>query len=262
MRLRTFLLATFMVVVPLLAMFSHHIPPEWNEAMRERIFSPAASMLADLFETTSPADAEPAASPPPAAAVARAESEPSGTEPPREPAPAPTPAADPAVPPPERAASPAAVVVMPTVTVPGPNEIPPSEPLVDQGLAVPGSISDAMTAKAAPPQTTLTAAEAPEPATLPQAGELGATAAETIAAIKQLGGTAIECLPSEGKRRYRCSCRVAADPSGQLQRVFHASGHDPESALSAMARDVEAWKARIASRPSVPPAGEARPSRF
>jgi hypothetical protein len=54
---------------------------------------------------------------------------------------------------------------------------------------------------------------------------------------------------------HRCSCRVAADPSGQLQRVFQSSGRDPVVAMQQLLGQVEAWKERIASSPSSAPAG-------
>jgi hypothetical protein len=52
---------------------------------------------------------------------------------------------------------------------------------------------------------------------------------------------------------HRCSCRVAADPSGQLQRVFQSSGRDPAAAMQQLLEQVEVWKERIASSPQSPP---------
>jgi hypothetical protein len=54
-------------------------------------------------------------------------------------------------------------------------------------------------------------------------------------------------LPSGGL--HRCSCRVSADPSGQLQRVFQSSNPDPTVALKNLLGQVQFWKHRLANLP-------------
>lgn len=65
-----------------------------------------------------------------------------------------------------------------------------------------------------------------------------------------LGAGAFECarLPTGGL--YRCSCRVSADPSGQLQRVFQSSNPDPAVALRNLLGQVQFWKHRLAAQPA------------
>lgn len=65
--------------------------------------------------------------------------------------------------------------------------------------------------------------------------------------LRQLGAGAIECqpLPGDGEM-ILASCRVAVDPSGQLQRVFQTTGADATTALGRLVADVEAWHRRTA----------------
>lgn len=58
-----------------------------------------------------------------------------------------------------------------------------------------------------------------------------------------LGATGIECQPAGGAGgSVLCSCRVAVDASGQLQRLFQAAATDPATGLAALADDVTAWR--------------------
>jgi hypothetical protein len=54
------------------------------------------------------------------------------------------------------------------------------------------------------------------------------------------------------------SCGVALDASGQLLRVFQASGPDPAAATRTLLADVSAWRSRLAS--GQPAAAAAAPS--
>jgi hypothetical protein len=76
--------------------------------------------------------------------------------------------------------------------------------------------------------------------------------------LVELGAFSLECSPgTDAGGLQRCSCRVAADPSGQLQRVFQASEPDPISALHNLLEQVQLWKQRMAT---APPAGQPPPA--
>jgi hypothetical protein len=81
--------------------------------------------------------------------------------------------------------------------------------------------------------------------------------------LARLGAVAFECTPTGDGSTHRCSCRVAADPSGQLQRVFHAAADDPRLAIQNLVGQVISWKERLASvpMPNQPDRGRA-PSRL
>lgn len=69
--------------------------------------------------------------------------------------------------------------------------------------------------------------------------------------LRALGAVSIECVPMMQGTSHRCSCRVPADPSGQLQRVFQSSNPDPIVALKNLHGQVQFWKHRLAMRPDV-----------
>jgi len=157
MRVRSLLLGVCMVVVPALALFSHHVPPEVAAAVR-------------------------------ALASGRSPAWPGGTA------------------------------------------------RVAAGV-------DAATAAVTPPAEPTT--------TVPAPAESGRRGIE--ARLLELGATAIECQPLPGAAgALLASCRVAADASGQLQRLFQAVGPEPTAALESLLAAVEAWRSRTAS---VVPAG-------
>lgn len=165
MKIRSFLLFACMIVVPLLAMFSHKIPPDVRQAARRLVWEPAQRALNG--SKTGP--------------------------------------------------EPAAVAAMPTVAI--------SETIAS-----------------------------PDP--VPTAPILPSDLPEIEVRLAALGGFAVECVPMTADGgMHRCSCRVAADPSGQLQRVFQSSGRDPVAAMQQLLGQVETWKERIASSPSSAPAG-------
>jgi hypothetical protein len=71
--------------------------------------------------------------------------------------------------------------------------------------------------------------------------------------LKSVGAVSFDCQPLPGPEGlYSSSCRVPVDATGQLQRVFQASGHDPGSASAALLEQVMAWRQRAATQP--PPA--------
>jgi len=84
------------------------------------------------------------------------------------------------------------------------------------------------------------------PATVPTPADSGRRVIEER--LLELGATAIECQPLPGEAgTLLASCRVAADASGQLQRLFQAVGPEPTAALDTLRADVEAWRIRTAS---------------
>ena len=75
--------------------------------------------------------------------------------------------------------------------------------------------------------------------------------------LRALGATGIEWTPAQGgDGLHRCRCRIPADPSGQLQRVFQASAADPVAALDSLVGQVTAWSLRARAE-----AGQARSER-
>ena len=272
MRFRSLLLFACMIVVPLLAMFSHWIPPELRSTVRNRLWVPARQAIAgalDIETTTRPAaprlDAMPA-TPGPAVTIAVAPVSPSAADEPR-------PAAD-------RGSAAPSLVVMPTVPLAPVDAIAAPAAAAGGGLSVPASTASAAGLGRPQSETDGTSASLaglrmpPEPPAMPpQSAERidrdampatdSARSLESEIRVRRvveerlaaLGAISFDCQPLQGTDGvHRCSCRVAADPTGQLQRVFQSSGPDPVSAMSTLLDQVTAWKQRIASRPEQPPA--------
>ena len=78
--------------------------------------------------------------------------------------------------------------------------------------------------------------------------------------LAALGATAIDCRPLDGVAgTHVAACRVAVDESGQLHRVFQASGQSPEEAVAALVEVVRGWRQRLAAGGFAP---DASPRRF
>jgi len=96
-------------------------------------------------------------------------------------------------------------------------------------------------------------ASSADPATQAPPAELAAAAvaadgpATVEDRLRELGAVSIACVPLAGGTIHRCSCRVAADPSGQLQRVFQTSNPDPSVGMRNLLGQVQFWKHRLAS---------------
>lgn len=167
MRVRSLLLGVCMVVVPLLAMFSHHLPPRLFVTARKSVWEPVAT-----WAGWTPAPAKRSA------------------------------------------------------PVPVPSEARPAPAVVAQPW------------------------EARAALVLPAAGVERSASPDRRAVegrLAQLGATAIECQPLQGSSDIVATCRVAVDPTGQLQRVFQAAGADAPAALARLVAEVEAWRHRTAS---------------
>jgi len=136
-------------------------------------------------------------------------------------------------------------------TVPPPPTTPP-------GAAVAPAASASLLPVGSPPAT------AAEPAAPPLVAQLADRTRqvrdqqardqqEIESQLKSVGAVSFDCQPLPGPERlYSSSCRVPVDATGQLQRVFQASGHDPGSASAALLEQVMAWRQRAATPP--PPA--------
>jgi len=68
--------------------------------------------------------------------------------------------------------------------------------------------------------------------------------------LTALGAVAFECARMPTGGLHRCSCRVPADPSGQLHRVFQSSNPDPVVALRNLLGQVQFWKHRLDTQPA------------
>jgi hypothetical protein len=229
MKLRSLLLVSCMLIVPALAMFSHLIPAEVRAAARQSF----ATATSDWLGT--PAEAR--ATPPHAAALPPAVAQPAlpvhGGE--------------------TLGFLPAATVAKPTAT-----GLPPAAT----------GLPPAATGGPAPPTNPpLPAGAAAEPATPPLVTQLAdrtrqlrdqqAREQQAIEAqLKSAGAVSFDCQPLPGSEGlFSSSCRVPVDATGQLQRVFQASGHDPGTASAALLAQVAAWRQRMAMQQPTATAG-------
>ena len=65
------------------------------------------------------------------------------------------------------------------------------------------------------------------------------------ARLRALGATQIDWTSAQGgDGLHRCSCRIPAEPTGQLHRVFQAAAADPLAALDNLVGQVSAWSMR------------------
>jgi len=220
MTFRTILLATCMLVVPLLAMFSHLIPAEVRAAARRGFSTPS------ITPRVTAATASPVPPPPVTAPPARLEPLPR---------PADFLAAQAALPPAAAGAPPPAAAAGSTLL-----------PVGHASAAAPDD-----TASAAPLVAQL--ADRTRQARDQQAREQQALEDR----LTSLGALAIDCQPMPGAAGlHSCSCRVPVDATGQLQRVFQATGRDPLSATDALLEQVTAWRQRVALQPPLGPGAD------
>ena len=278
MKLRSSLLIACMVIVPLLAMFSHKIPRQARAAAREHVWNPVQQAILSAFDMESTAHpttgsvasmtATPKLMPPSTGAT------PLSTQPlppvalPENPAPL-------AAPPPAAAEPPAPLeridpVVLDPVALQTQPLTPPPAPRGRQVAAALASATrgewqkpafPASESAGSPPQATLTSFDATTP--LPDVrSTAGRQALEDR--LRQLGALAFEWTPLKaGDGVHGCSCSLAVDTSGQLHRVFHGSGSDPTAAADNLLAHIDAWQrtrspqavatGRAARGPTAPP---------
>jgi hypothetical protein len=100
----------------------------------------------------------------------------------------------------------------------------------------------AMTGERSPSVNAAQAGPAPRPAPMP----VVATGDRRLA---DLGAVAFDCRPvAGGAGGHQATCSVPLDASGQLLRVFHATGADGPAATAALVADVAAWRGRFEPR--------------
>lgn len=279
MKIRTCLLAAFGLVVPLIAMFSHLIPPGVSDAIWDATWQPASEFfagdedaavenLADApvassrsFESSAEADA---AQPENAAGASTAAGTAASTAP--------------------------SSVVLPTVDIDTsriadmpPAGMPPaamsaarqpsfSAPPAELGQAAAleqpasplWSTDPRAAASAVQPVAMATDASGSitEPAAQPAASANASPTGPSTAlhtALEQLGAFGIDCQPTVGGRYFHCSCRIAADPTGQLVRMFHATETSPEQAMRQLLADVQQWQSQQTASTAVVPTSYGQP---
>lgn len=201
MKLRTLLLGTLMVVVPLLAMFSHLIPAEVRAATRHQLRSAVDGWFAPASEAGQPTMAG-------------------------EPHPASGSAADP----------------VPTAAP----QVPPTEGRpVAAGAPLPPSTPGQTTGMRPIATASRNDVEAALVAQLADRSRQTRDQQAVESRLHALGAIAFECQPVPGTTGlFASACRVPVDPTGQLQRVFQATGNDPATATEALVSQVQAWRQR------------------
>lgn len=218
MKLRTLLLGTLMVVVPLLAMFSHLIPAEVRAATRNQLRTAVDGWFGTPAEAgpPGPATADPQQAAPTPAGMA---------------------AVQPTDAPPAESRPVAAGGSLPTGPAPasGMRSIAPSSP--------PNEVEPALVAQ------------------LADRSRLARDHRALEARLTALGAIAFECQPVPGSAGlFASGCRVPVDPTGQLQRVFQATGSDPAAATEALVTQVQAWRQRapqpVPAIPGAAPSGD------
>lgn len=118
--------------------------------------------------------------------------------------------------------------------------------------AEPVAVAARVTEEPAPPPVAAPPAVV-APVTIPSTPVV-VNAGDAEVRLRAAGASAVECRPVDGGAgTHVASCRVGLDATGQLVRVFHASGPDAASAVQALLVDVLAWNERVARRE--PPAG-------
>jgi len=135
----------------------------------------------------------------------------------------------------------------------------PPPPTTQPTAGVPAA-SPSLLPIAAPPAAAPPAAAVAETATPPMVAQLAdrtrqvrdqqARDQQAIEAqLKAAGAVSFDCQPLPGPEGlYSSSCRVPVDATGQLQRVFQATGHDPGSASAALLEQVTGWRQRAVTQ--------------
>lgn len=216
MKIRSTLLLVCLVVVPALAMFSHKIPAGTRGYLRRAMEGLVADAAAE-----SPGPVAPG--PPADASGTEVDSPPGATD---------LASGAAAVPPGHPPGS-------PTIAPPGPI-LAPAEPIAAVTPMFPGTAGANGSPGAVMPVAAPNSAQA-TPETTPMAVDR----ATLESRLRALGATHVEWTPGQGDDGiHRCSCRIPAEPSGQLHRVFQASASDPVAALDTLVGQVTAWSLR------------------
>ena len=203
MKFRSGLLVACMIVVPMLAMFSHHVPDGLVAAASRLVYDPLVSTLSSKLSAVLKPTAAGDNGASPAAAFPTAEATPGATE-----GPAGRPAA-------------AQLAAMGT----------PASAIRPESSGPPAGQAGRLAAAAKPPA----------PANGTDAGNAGSAAAARLAALGALSIDCRPMPGVTG--RHRASCRMPVDAEGQLHRVFQATGPDRAAAEQNLLEDVLAtWR--------------------
>jgi len=259
MKWRSSVLITALVVVPLVATFSHLVPSAVRRTASARLWQPVRQGILALLDDDTDAGSgvpTPVATEPTTEAERRSESLVAVAPVALPPAPLDTPVAA-SVTDPRGSATPAAVAAVSFTSSPAPESAValPTEAPAPRPPASPQAVADALVASTrgswAPHLSDTRPPAVPDlPAGFP------ATRAAAERHLAELGAVGFDFTPADAAcPRHRCSCRLPADPSGQLQRVFQAADENPEVALGQLLTEVKSWQRRsLATAPPAAPA--------
>lgn len=224
MKLRSALLIACLIIVPLLAMVSHKIPAATRVAVRQHLWDPMIGRLAVTLGLVEPPTA-------PTAPLPSAAPDPTDVH---------------------RSPAATADAIAPAVTMPLASLAPP--PPSDLGAPLPDASPAARQGSQPSPPEGPPAILGGLDTAVPiggAAGSGGGTGRELLEArLRSLGATRIDWTPAQGgDGLHRCSCRIPAEPTGQLHRVFQSSASDPVAALDNLVGQVTAWSMRTAGPP-------------
>jgi hypothetical protein len=255
MKIRTCLLASFGLVVPLIAMFSHLIPTGLTDTLWAVASRPASAFFDSRAASADPVGANARLSPP---SPARSESTPLRADGPARvrtvqalsgfgPAPDAGTFADDA----DTREEP---LTLPTVEIdvssvaPDPLRPAPVQPTMPTAtVRRPAVDAKPPYSSESSPVAYYTGADSTTEAASPARGQSHQVDEQTL---RQMGCFDIVCQPTVGGRFHRCSCRVAADSTGQLVRMFHATEASGEQAMARLVEDVRHWRAQLQITPA------------
>jgi hypothetical protein len=214
MKLRALLLLSCMLVVPSLAMFSHLIPAEFRTVARRGFTAATSGWLGTPAEAGTAAPSAASTSAPLSAGASL-----------------------------DAGLASAATGLRPAAT--GATPAATGAPAGSHGLA---PVSEAHVARAELATPPLVAQLADRTRQVRDQQARDQQAIETQ--LKAMGAVSFDCQPLPGAEGlHSSSCRVPVDATGQLQRVFQATGHDPNAASAALLEQVTAWRQRAALQP-------------
>lgn len=212
MKLRSSILFGCLLVVPLVAMFSHKIPRGVREGFRDRVWRPAVERVTTWVGGESDQSGR---------AIERSAFAP----------------VSPVVQQPAVAAADPVVSAASEKSAP-----PPAAPVADKPVAGAPVVAPPVVVPSRSPPVSLPAV-AIQSTLVPQPSR--GSLDERLAALGAVGLKVK--LPDDPSGVHVASCRVPVDTSGQLQRLFQASGPTHETSLERLAVQIEAWRSRVAS---------------
>ncbi len=224
MKIRTFLLFICMIVVPLLAMFSHKIPTEIRAACGELVLQPAIDLIEAVARSADTDPASPAVDleAPPAAPFLASTPRPQGQDP---------------------------------LTSAGAGNGPVPATAASTALAPAAGIAAASLMPAAMPPQAAQPSPWPQHALASTSGvPVGPERASPQPLRQALAAAGVQRLTIEpaadGSGRLHGSCRLAVDAQGELQRLFHTQALSETETLQNLLDQVSRWQQQLAARPT------------